>query len=362
MKMSNSLRFTKRIAFVDIKLYLALMFIVPALTLSGCSQKSNQNEGSISNDTLSVPLPSALKALALDATNLVVEVAVDGGTPQACTNLTVDPAAGTYSCTITLSGGAHTLILINSIIDATYGTMQVTATSGIEVNIVVGQTTPADFSATTLTYYDDDSDGINNLEELNAGTDPTVTTIPHTWEARAAMLTQRSSMGSGVIDGKIYLVGGGDGGTYFSTVEAYDPTTNAWTTKTPMSTTRNYLGVGVINGILYAVGGLSGNNTLASVEAYDPTTNLWTTKSPMQFARYDLAVAVVDGILYAIGGESGFDELDIVEAYDPVTDTWTTKQSMPVARDRLAVGVVDGIIYAIGGEDTTNNFLASVVA
>ena len=109
-KMNNSLRFTKRIALVDIKLYLALLiYIMLTLVLSGCDQKSNQNEASISNDTLSVPLPNALKAMVLDATNLVVDVVVDAGTPQACTNLTVDPAAGTYSCTITLSGGAHTL-------------------------------------------------------------------------------------------------------------------------------------------------------------------------------------------------------------------------------------------------------------
>ncbi len=345
------------------RIRLGLILVLLMLTLSACSQKSN-NQGSVSDSTLSAAVPDTLMAVIFDASNLVVELVVDGGEPQACTGLTVDHVNRTFSCSIILLAGARSLSLIYSIDTkaVAFGIVNVTTTSAINVNIVAGQTTPVDFSTTTLTYLDLDEDGITNLEEINAGTDPTVATIPDTWEARASMLTQRSAMGSGVIDGKIYLVGGGDGGTYFSTVEAYDPTTNTWTTKTPMSTTRNYLGVGVINGILYAVGGLSGGSALASVEAYDPTTNLWTPRPPMNFARYDLAVAVVDGILYAIGGESGFDELDIVEAYDPVTDIWTTKQSMPIARDRLAVAVVDGIVYAIGGEDATNNVIASVVA
>ncbi len=52
----------------DIKLRFALMLIVLTMALSGCSQKPNQDEGSVSKDTLSAPLPSTLRALAVDAT------------------------------------------------------------------------------------------------------------------------------------------------------------------------------------------------------------------------------------------------------------------------------------------------------
>jgi len=173
--MNNSMRLTKRttlkIALVDIKSYLVLMAIVLVLTLSGCSQKSN--EGSVSNDTLSAPLPDTLlKALAIDETNLEVGVALDGGAVQACTALSIDQGNNTFSCTITLPAGAHTLTLVYSIIDATFGTVQVTTTTGVAVDIVAGQTTPADFSGTTLTYNDNDNDGITNLDELDVGTDP----------------------------------------------------------------------------------------------------------------------------------------------------------------------------------------------
>ena len=83
------------------------VFIDATLTamkfLSACGQKSNQNEVSVSNDTRSTPLPSAL--LAVDKTNLIVDVVVDGGMPQTCANLSVNQVNGTYSCNITLLGG-----------------------------------------------------------------------------------------------------------------------------------------------------------------------------------------------------------------------------------------------------------------
>lgn len=162
---------TKRIGFEDIKLLLALTLIMLVLMLSACGQKSSQNEISVSGDTLSAPLPSAL--LAVDETNLVVEVVVDGGASQTCANLLVDQGNETYSCNITLSGGPHTISLIFSIIDANYGTVQVATASGIDVDVVPGQIASADFSTVSLNYdLDDDFDGIRNLDELDEGSDP----------------------------------------------------------------------------------------------------------------------------------------------------------------------------------------------
>jgi hypothetical protein len=152
------------------KLHLTFMAVMLAVALSGCSQTANQDEVSVSNDAMSAPLPDVLVALAVDETNLVVEVIVDGGTPQACTNLSV--VAGTFSCNVTIPAGAHTLTLVYSIIDATYGIVQVATSSGIAVDIVAGETTSADFSTATLTYDDGDGDGVRNIDELDAGTDP----------------------------------------------------------------------------------------------------------------------------------------------------------------------------------------------
>jgi hypothetical protein len=133
-------------------------------------------------------------------------------------------------------------------------------------------------------------------------------------------------------------------------------------TKAPMPTARDGLAVGVVNGILYAVGGFNGSSYVSTVEAYDPVTNTWTTKAPMPTARYLLAAGVVNGVLYAVGGFNG-SSLSTVEAYNPATNTWTTDAPMPTKRDSLAASVVNAVLYAAGGIDrTTFTFLSTVEA
>ena len=55
-----------------------------------------------------------------------------------------------------------------------------------------------------------------------------------------------------------------------STVEAYDPATNTWTTDASMPTARDGLGAGVINGKLYAVGGENSTGQLRTLEVFNP--------------------------------------------------------------------------------------------
>jgi N-acetylneuraminic acid mutarotase len=111
------------------------------------------------------------------------------------------------------------------------------------------------------------------------------------------------------VNGILYAVGGvgccniGENSTILSTVEAYNPTTNAWTTKAPMPTPRALGSVGVVDGILYAVGGAIPHiaNTVA---AYNPTRNAWTVRPPIPIARWHHAVGVVNGTMYVVGGIS----------------------------------------------------------
>lgn len=179
--MNIYMRYTRRVTFENIKSLLVLSLIVLALTLSACSQKPSQDKVLVSSDTLSAPLPKAL--LAIDGTNLVVEVVVDGGPPQTCANLSVDQGNGTYSCKITIPGGSHNISLVFSVSDATFGTVRVATASGIDVDIVPGQTASADFSTVNLSYDDSDNDGIRSLDELSNGTDPAKTA---TWGTPAS--------------------------------------------------------------------------------------------------------------------------------------------------------------------------------
>ena len=112
---------------------------------------------------------------------------------------------------------------------------------------------------------------------------------------------------------------------------------------------------GVINGKLYLVGGTT-NTTMPfdltqTLEVYDPGTGSWKTLAPAPTARYGAAAVGLNGQLYVFGGFDAFeDAFTTVEVYSPSSNSWRTLSSMPTARGYLAAGVINGQAYAVGGE------------
>jgi len=94
-----------------------------------------------------------------------------------------------------------------------------------------------------------------------------------TWSTKAAMPTPRFGLGLAAINGIVYAMGGETSAGNFTEVtavlEAYDPTTNTWTTKPAMLGPRAYMGTAVLQGLVYAVGGFGGAN-MDLLEAYHP--------------------------------------------------------------------------------------------
>ncbi|MCX5786275.1 MAG: fibronectin type III domain-containing protein [Elusimicrobia bacterium] len=180
--------------------------------------------------------------------------------------------------------------------------------------------------------------------------------VANTWAAKAVMPTVRSYLSAGVIGGKLYAVGGyyndAQGDHFVDNNEEYDPASNTWMTKTPMPTARRELSAGgVIGGKLYALGGYNGTSQVNINEEYDPAANTWATKTVMPTARGSLSVGVIGGKLYAAGGGNAVGVLNTNEEYDPITTTWTTKAVMPTPRDSLSAGVIGGKLYTVGGWD-----------
>ena len=195
---------------------------------------------------------------------------------------------------------------------------------------------------------------------------------PNTWTKLADMPNQRGMFSASIVNGKIYIIGGGiDRNHILSTVEEYDPETGIWTKKADMPTPRGALSTSVVNGKIYAIGGAKTLGApLSVVEEYDPATDTWKKKADMPTARYSLSSSVVNGKIYAIGGNLApdlvnwvFPRSSTVEEYDPITNTWTKKADMPTARGGLSTCVVNGKIYAIGGtsEKEAGNFTLSTV-
>lgn len=71
----------------------------------------------------------------------------------------------------------------------------------------------------------------------------------------------------------------------FDTVERYNPATNMWETVSSMLSERSSMGVGTLNGTLYIAGGCDGNGILNTIDKYNTTTNVWERVIEMEMYR-----------------------------------------------------------------------------
>ena len=132
-----------------------------------------------------------------------------------------------------------------------------------------------------------------------------------------------------VCDGKIYCIGGTDDllKVSLSSVECYDPVTNAWSRLSPMPTARGALGAATLNGKIYAVGGGDFNVALDTVEVYDPKSDHWSTAPSMNYARGCLGLTCVNDMLYVFGGAHMHNGTmtyleESIECFDPKLNRW----------------------------------------
>jgi len=187
---------------------------------------------------------------------------------------------------------------------------------------------------------------LSSVEEYNPLTD--------LWQIKTAMPTERHGFAVGVVNNKIYAIGGWNkfANSWLTTVQEYDPQTDKWTSKKSMPTARRWLGVGVVNNKIYAIGG-SNNRYCPEVEEYDPETNIWTRKIDMPTPRANISVCVASNKIYAVGGNN-ISSLSTVEEYDPAKNTWEPKTAILTPRNGLMTAAVNNKIYAIGGSDVAS--------
>jgi hypothetical protein len=141
---------------------------------------------------------------------------------------------------------------------------------------------------------------------------------------------------SGAINGKLYVlpgVCGGEGypGPGYCAVEAirtlyrYDPGTDTWATRRPCPHFHKRAGGGVINGKLYVVGG----EGTAVLDVYDPATNTWITRAPIPTAGTAAATVVQNKLFVVTSTLSNNRIVFKAYAYDPATNTWRTRAAPP---------------------------------
>jgi N-acetylneuraminic acid mutarotase len=196
------------------------------------------------------------------------------------------------------------------------------------------------------------------------------------WKALAPMPSKRGAAVAALVDGKIYVIGGagvhpGSKETSLhparphravDTNEVYDPATNIWETRQTMPTARNHSFVGVVNNKIYVIGGRLGaafitraSNT-GIVEEYDPATDQWgAMKAPMLNPRSAGASATYKGRIYTAGGEERSTgpwqrTFRAIEAYDPRTNAWHSLPPMTFPRHGLAGDILNGKLHLVSGD------------
>lgn len=190
---------------------------------------------------------------------------------------------------------------------------------------------------------------ISAVEEYDPTTD--------TWARKADMPEPRAgSEGSHpVVDGKIYVIGGG-GRTSVARVDVYDPATDTWSRAADMPTAKMLLPSVAWGGKIYTFGGLTGTlhsstgtTTLRVTEVFDPKTDTWAQATSMPYAVWGHSAVEVSDKIYVIGGASGRNAIRLLQVYDPQTDTWTEATPMPLRTRDFGATAVCSEIYEFGG-------------
>ena len=158
-------------------------------------------------------------------------------------------------------------------------------------------------------------------------------------------------------DGKLYMMGGNQGGKNDRVLE-YDVAADRWTTKKPAPWSANHMALAEYRGKIYVFGGAtveSQPNALKSWE-YDPAADSWKELPPMPSKRTASVAVEAGGKIYVIGGsdEAGL-SVATNEAFDVATAKWETHRPMTTARNHPAGGAVGGKLYVIGGRLTAAN-------
>lgn len=136
-----------------------------------------------------------------------------------------------------------------------------------------------------------------------------VATGTYAAEGRAAAPTARNHATAGVIGGKLYVTGGRGPGheaedaTNVTATEVYDPATDAWQALAPIPTARSGGASVVLDGKLYVLGGgLPGAEVSAVVERFDPADGTWERLGDMPEAATGLRAVAFEGAIYVFGG------------------------------------------------------------
>ncbi|MCY9304632.1 DUF1668 domain-containing protein [Bacillus spizizenii] len=173
------------------------------------------------------------------------------------------------------------------------------------------------------------------------------------WKERADLPEPRVGASSGVVDGKIYVIGGGTvkSGTYGNQTFVYDPKTNEWTRKADMPTERGGAATVTVDGKIYVMGGRSNDGVVKTVEVYDPKKDSWEKSDDLPFEKkvspYRIYAEAIGKKIYVVAYENS--RYATTYSYDLETKKWEKKQNLNYEVTGASTAVIDNKLYILGG-------------
>jgi N-acetylneuraminic acid mutarotase len=169
-----------------------------------------------------------------------------------------------------------------------------------------------------------------------------------TWETKLSLPVNMSNIRAGVVDGKIYVVGG-------KTNLMYDPANNSWTNRTPPLVSVWKYALTVINNSLWLFGGVSSPDDYSwsnITQVYNPKTDQWSYGTP-------LPGAFIDPVAVKTTGEAAPVRVYIISfanrtnVYDPAKNSWSIGAQMSTQRAVFGAAVANDLLYVVGGGSGT---------
>jgi cysteine-rich repeat protein len=173
------------------------------------------------------------------------------------------------------------------------------------------------------------------------------------WDSIAPLPAPRAAAAAQLLAAELHVIGGSDAGLSRAEHFVYSFANESWSAGAPLAAPRERHMSAVVDGRLLVLGGSRAGTSadaaaLTSVEAYDPATNAWVSLAPLLTPRRSGTATLTRGQLVVTGGADAA-ALVATEGYDPTTSTWTRLPPAPIGRVGAVGARFGNGVYIVGG-------------
>ena len=179
------------------------------------------------------------------------------------------------------------------------------------------------------------------------------------WKPLARMPWGNHDIFGAVLHGKLYTAAGmASHGfpaeyTHFAELFVYDPRADAWAIAGRMDRPRCYSGVGVLDGKVWVIGGYFGPDkqrvATDEVQVFDPKTGKFSAGPKLDRPRAEPVCDTVGGRFYVIGGADAKEEIKSVVSIGAGEAAWRAEPDAPGPIRQASGCALDGRIYVCAG-------------